>query len=172
MNCNIYFTLSQVICDIFYLNVIYLFKGLRMLTVGERFDFALKELKITNKEIAESFNISSQNVSNLKKNDRLNDLISQIATKYNINLNWLVTGKGNYIISNENINNFQNSKNALAQAFGGKNTNNYNENIQSDNVEIDKNILKLVDTLYSFAKDNNKIDELKTDLSSLLPKYM
>lgn len=149
-----------------------MFKRLRMLNVGERFDFALKELKITNKEIAESFNISSQNVSNLKKNDRLNDLISQIATKYNINLNWLVTGKGNYIISNENINNFQNSKNALAQAFGEKNTNNYNENIQSDNIEIDKNILKLIDTLYSFAKTNNKIDELKTDLSSLLPKYM
>ncbi|WP_418186524.1 helix-turn-helix domain-containing protein [Aliarcobacter lanthieri] len=143
-----------------------------MLNVGERFDFALKELKITNKEIAESFNISSQNVSNLKKNDRLNDLISQIATKYNINLNWLVTGKGNYIISNENINNFQNSKNGLAQSFGGKNTNNYNENIQSCNAEIDKNILKLLDTLYSFAKTNNKINELKTDLSSLLPKYM
>lgn len=78
-----------------------------------------------------------------------------------------------YIFSPEtNVNNFQNSKNALAQAFGGKNTNNYNENIQSDNIEIDKNILKLVDTLYSFAKDNNKIDDLKTDLSSLLPKYM
>ncbi|MCT7433767.1 hypothetical protein CJ673_09305 [Aliarcobacter cryaerophilus] len=78
-----------------------------------------------------------------------------------------------YIFSPEtNVNNFQNSKNALAQAFGGKNTNNYNENIQSDNAEIDKNILKLLDTLYSFAKTNNKIDELKTDLSSLLPKYM
>ena len=78
-----------------------------------------------------------------------------------------------YIFSPEtNVNNFNNSKNALAQAFGGQNTNNYNENIQSDNIEIDKNILKLVDTLYSFAKDNNKIDDLKTDLSSLLPKYM
>ncbi|WNL27692.1 hypothetical protein QUR76_08455 [Arcobacter cryaerophilus gv. pseudocryaerophilus] len=78
-----------------------------------------------------------------------------------------------YIFSPEtNVNNFNNSKNALAQAFGGQNTNNYNENIQSDNIEIDKNILKLVDTLYNFAKDNNKIDELKTDLSSLLPKYM
>ncbi|MCG3668605.1 helix-turn-helix domain containing protein [Aliarcobacter butzleri] len=68
------------------------------MNIGERFDFALKELNITNKEIAESFNISSQNVSNLKKNDRLNDLISQIATKYNINLNWLVTGKGHYSV--------------------------------------------------------------------------
>ena len=143
-----------------------------MLNVGERFDFALKELKITNKEIAESFNISSQNVSNLKKNDRLNDLISQIASKYNINLNWLVTGKGNYTISNENINNFQNSKNSLAQAFGGNNTNNYNENRKYDNIEIDENILKLIELIYNYAQKNHKIDELKTDLSSLLPKYI
>ena len=149
-----------------------MFKRLKMLNVGERFDFALKELKITNKEIAESFNISSQNVSNLKKNDRLNDLISQIATKYNINLNWLVTGKGNYTISNENINNFQNSKNSLAQAFGGNNTNNYNENRKYDNIEIDENILKLIELIYNYAQKNHKIDELKTDLSSLLPKYI
>ena len=149
-----------------------MFKRLKMLNVGERFDFALKELKITNKEIAESFNISSQNVSNLKKNDRLNDLISQIASKYNINLNWLVTGKGNYTISNENINNFQNSKNSLAQAFGGNNTNNYNENRKYDNIEIDENILKLIELIYNYAQKNHKIDELKTDLSSLLPKYI
>ena len=149
-----------------------MFKRLKMLNVGERFDFALKELKITNKEIAESFNISSQNVSNLKKNDRLNDLISQIATKYNINLNWLVTGKGNYTISNENINNFQNSKNSLAQAFGGNNTNNYNENRKYDNIEIDENILKLIELIYNYAQKNHKIDELKTDLSSLLHKYI
>jgi macrodomain Ter protein organizer (MatP/YcbG family) len=37
---------------------------------------------------------------------------------------------------------------------------------------IDENILKLIDTLYSFAKTNNKIEELKTDLSILLSKYM
>ena len=74
---------------------------------------------------------------------------------------------------NTNINNFQNSKNNVAQIFGGENQNNYNLDIKSkSNVTIDENILKLVDTLYSFAKTNNKIDELKTDLSSLLPKYM
>lgn len=171
MNCNIYFTLSQVICDIFYLNVIYLFKRLKMLNVGERFDFALKELKITNKEIAESFNISSQNVSNLKKNDRLNDLISQIATKYNINLNWLVTGKGNYLINNESINNLQNSTNVIGQDFSNNSKAKHTQNI-GNKMNIDENILKLLDTLYSFAKTNNKIDELKTDLLSLLPKYM
>ena len=115
-------------------------------------------------QLANKFEITQGVVSNWKTRNAIGALTDTVANKDPNALE--------YIFRNENINNFQNSKNALAQAFGGKNTNNYNENIQSDNIEIDKNILKLVDTLYSFAKDNNKIDELKTDLSSLLPKYM
>ncbi|MDD3055291.1 MAG: hypothetical protein PHE16_05370 [Aliarcobacter sp.] len=68
---------------------------------------------------------------------------------------------------NSNINNFQNSTNGIAQVFGEAK----NEQIGNKS-NIDENILKLIDTLYSFAKTNNKIDELKTDLSALLPKYM
>ena len=74
---------------------------------------------------------------------------------------------------NSNINNFQNSKNNVAQIFGGENQNNYNADIKSkSNVTIDENILKLIEIMYSYASKHNKIDELKTDLSSLLPKYM
>ena len=72
---------------------------------------------------------------------------------------------------NTNINNFQNSKNNVAHIFGGENQNNYNNNIKS-NLTIDENILKLIEIMYSYASKHNKIDELKTDLSSLLPKYM
>ena len=72
---------------------------------------------------------------------------------------------------NSNINNFQNSKNNVAQIFGGENQNNYNTDIKS-NLTIDENILKLIEIMYSYASKHNKIDELKTDLSSLLPKYM
>ena len=115
-------------------------------------------------QLANKFEITQGVVSNWKTRNAIGALTDTVANKDPNALE--------YIFRNENINNFQNSKNALAQAFGGKNTNNYNENIQSDNIKIDKNILKLVDTLYSFAKDNNKIDELKTDLLSLLPKYM
>lgn len=68
---------------------------------------------------------------------------------------------------NSNINDFQNSTNGIAQVFGEAK----NEQIGNKS-NIDENILKLIDTLYSFAKTNNKIDELKTDLSALLPKYM
>ena len=115
-------------------------------------------------DLAEKLNVTRSTVSGWKNRKASGAILEYL---FNNDLKAL-----HFIFGNEKINNFQNSKNALAQAFGGKNTNNYNENIQSDNVEIDKNILKLVDTLYSFAKDNNKIDELKTDLSSLLPKYM
>ena len=115
-------------------------------------------------DLAEKLNVTRSTVSGWKNRQASGAILEYL---FNNDLKAL-----HFIFGNEKINNFQNSKNALAQAFGGKNTNNYNENIQSDNVEIDKNILKLVDTLYSFAKDNNKIDELKTDLSSLLPKYM
>ena len=115
-------------------------------------------------DLAEKLNVTRSTVSGWKNRQASGAILEYL---FNNDLKAL-----HFIFGNEKINNFQNSKNALAQAFGGKNTNNYNQNIQSDNVEIDKNILKLVDTLYSFAKDNNKIDELKTDLSSLLPKYM
>ena len=117
-----------------------------------------------NLDLASKMRTTPQTISNWKSRNSVNA----------INKKCRELGIYNEIFGdlNSNINNFQNSKNALAQAFGGQNTNNYNKNIQSDNVEIDKNILKLVDTLYNFAKDNNKIDELKTDLSSLLSKYM
>ena len=75
------------------------------------------------------------------------------------------------IKNNNHNNNFQNSTNDIAQYFGGNSNVQHTLNI-SNKVNIDENILKLVNTLYSFAKTNNKIDELKTDLSSLLPKYM
>lgn len=72
---------------------------------------------------------------------------------------------------NSNNNNFQNSKNNVAQIFGGENQNNYNTDTKS-NLTIDENILKLIEIMYSYASKHNKIDELKTDLSTLLPKYM
>lgn len=116
-------------------------------------------------ELANIIGVSQPSISGWKKNN----YVKAIANKCR------ELGIYNEIFGdlNSNINNFQNSKNNVAQIFGGENQNNYNPDIKSkSNVTIDENILKLVDTLYSFAKTNNKIDELKTDLSSLLPKYM
>lgn len=140
------------------------------MNIGERFDFALKECNISNKEIADKFNVSSQNVSNLKKNDRLNDLISRIASEYDININWLMTGKGHYKISSDSsIYNLQNSTNRTVLDKSSNKEDNTNTYYGND-LDIDKNILKLVDTVYSFAKEN-RLEELKTDLILLLQKY-
>lgn len=53
------------------------------------------------------------------------------------------------------------------EIFGDENINNI-----SQNLNIDDNIINLVNTIYGFAKEKNKIDEFKNDLSLLLNKYM
>jgi len=110
-------------------------------------------------ELAEKIGISQQAISGWKKKNAV------LAIKKRCR----ELGIYNEIFGdlNSNINNFQNSTNGIAQVFGEAK----NEQIGNKS-NIDENILKLIDTLYSFAKTNNKIDELKTDLSALLPKYM
>ncbi|MDD2653015.1 MAG: hypothetical protein PHX44_08200 [Sulfurimonas sp.] len=77
----------------------------------------------------------------------------------------------NEIFGDLQTNNFQNSNNVIGQDFSKKSKSSHTQNIgQITNIE--PNILKLVDTLYSFAVSKGKIDELKNDLSMLLPKYM
>jgi hypothetical protein len=77
----------------------------------------------------------------------------------------------NEIFGDVQTNNFQNSNNITGQDFSNKNKSSHIQNI-GQNINIDPNILKLVDTLYSFALSKQKVDELKTDLSALLTKYM
>lgn len=69
-------------------------------SVGLRFATALKVLGVQNKQIAELFNTSSQNISNLKQLDKINDLISQICVYFGININWIVSGTGEMFIEN------------------------------------------------------------------------
>lgn len=118
-------------------------------------------------QLANKFEITQGVISNWKTRNAIGALVDTVSNKDPNALE--------YIFRSENINNFQNSKSNVAQIFGGENTNtqhNYNENIKSDNFKIDENILKLIEMMYSYASEHNKIDELKTDLSALLPKYM
>ena len=116
-----------------------------------------------NLDLASKMRTTPQTISNWKSRNSVNA----------INKKCRELGIYNEIFGdlNSNINNFQNSKNNVAQIFGGENQNNYNTDIKS-NLTIDENILKLIEIMYSYASKHNKIDELKTDLSSLLPKYM
>lgn len=68
------------------------------------------------------------------------------------------------------INNFQSSSNGTGIVYGSNNNSGYS--IDKDKSVSDENMLKLFNTIYVFAKDNNKVDELKKDLSLLLQKYI
>lgn len=135
--------------------------------IGKRFDRALSVLQVSNKEISELFDTSSQNVSNLKKADRLNDLMSRIAIKYDINLNWLMSGIGDmfiqkdtftqYGVGNQQIGTQNNPDSSNINNFGSPKTQN-----------IDEDILKLVEALSSVANALNKKQELKQELTKLI----
>ena len=114
-------------------------------------------------ELAEKLNIKQSSLSSWKSRNSINAIRSKCRE----------LGIYNDIFGdlNSNVNNFQNSTNIIGQDFSNNSNAQHMQNI-GNQLNIDKNILKLIDTLYSFAKTNNKIDQLKTDLSSLLPKYM
>ncbi|MDD3009523.1 MAG: helix-turn-helix domain-containing protein [Arcobacter sp.] len=114
-------------------------------------------------ELAEKLNIKQSSLSSWKSRNSINAIKNKCRE----------LGIYNEIFGdlNTNINNFQNSTNVVGQDFSNNSSAHHTQNIDNK-INIDENILKLIDTLYSFAKTNNKIDELKTDLSSLLPKYM
>jgi len=73
------------------------------MNIGTRFSSALGALNIKNKDLANEFNISSQNVSNLKKANKLNDTMVKISNFYRIDLNWLFSGKGHMFIDSCNV---------------------------------------------------------------------
>ena len=114
-------------------------------------------------ELADKLETTQSTISGWKSRNAIGALTDTVANKAPEALE--------YIFRSENIHNFQNSTNVIGQDFSNNSNAHHTQNI-GNKMNIDENILKLLDTLYSFAKTNNKIDELKTDLSSLLPKYM
>lgn len=77
-------------------------------TVGKRFEKALNLLELSNKELAEKFSKSSQQISNIKKQEKLNDLIIDICKEYSINLNYLEGMEENVFLKNDNEDNLTN----------------------------------------------------------------
>ena len=144
------------------------------MNIGERFDFALKECNISNKQIADKFDISSQSISNLKKNDRLNDLISKIATEYDININWLVTGKGHYKIDSKNINSFSQTGANSQQVHTQHNNDSgmivhpNTDALNNTNIKKEDEFQALFDALVAVSNALNKKDELKEELTKLI----
>ena len=134
-----------------------------MEVIGERFSMALKELNITNKEIMNEFNTSSQNISNLKKSDRINDLICKIADKYKININWIVSGRGEKFIYDLTKNNFNNSN--INKAIDMSSNSHSQDVLSINNNPVCEEILKMnktiVSSFISVYRELEKKDELK-----------
>lgn len=58
-------------------------------------------------EMATAFNISKQTISDYERGRTFpkTDILEKLATEYNVNLNWLIAGQGNMLLSdNDNIN--------------------------------------------------------------------
>lgn len=73
-----------------------------METVGNRISYIVKKLRLTKKNFAESLNISSGNLSDWinpdrKSNPTVSSLI-RINEIYDVNITWLLTGKGEMFI--------------------------------------------------------------------------
>jgi transcriptional regulator with XRE-family HTH domain len=81
------------------------------MTIGERFALVLKQKGITQKSFSERTGYSEQSISKLMKGQTLSpkaDLIAQIAILFpDVNLRWLLIGKGEMYIGHPNSENLQ-----------------------------------------------------------------
>lgn len=118
---------------------------------------------VTIKELSEKIDTGQSTISNWKQRKSIKSLKKKCRE----------LGIYNEIFGdiNSNVSNFQNSTNVVGQDFSNNSKARHSQNIGNKN-DIDENVLKLVDTLYSYAKSKNKIAELQKDLSSLLTKYL
>lgn len=119
------------------------------------------QLKTLN-ELAIKLDTTQSTISGWKARNAIGALTDTVANKDPEALEYIFS-------SNSNVYNLQNSKNHTVLDKSSNKEDNSNT-YYGDNLDIDKNILKLVDTVYSFAKEN-RLGELKTDLILLLQKY-
>lgn len=113
-------------------------------------------------DLAVKLNTTQSTISGWKARNAIGALTDTVANKDPKALEYIFT-------PNKNIYNLQNSKNHTV-LDKSKNKEDNSNTYYGDSLSIDKNILKLVDTIYSFAKED-RIEDLKTDLIQLLQKY-
>ncbi len=79
-------------------------KGCGCMTAGNRISLIIKVLGITKKKFADSLDISSGNLSDwinpLRKSNPTAHSLTRINELYNVDITWLLTGKGEMFITN------------------------------------------------------------------------
>lgn len=81
-------------------------------TVGSRFKKIRKILNLSQEELAKNLNITKQAISNIENSKSMPSIVSmsKLATKYNINLNYLIADSGEiYISKDENYKSLRNT---------------------------------------------------------------
>jgi len=121
--------------------------------IGSRLGKALNVIDVKSKDLVDNFSISQQYVSNLKKAEKFNDTIAKIADFYDINLNWLFSGKGDMFVNNTQTNNLQGA-NIGGSGVDNSTGSNYTFNQNSNPSSIPDFIIEDLEILFKRAKDN------------------
>jgi|GEM_PF-6207751 len=100
-----------------------------MSKISERFSQAISEKNINNAFLSKKYNISRQLVNKFFTTQKtITDKFAEICDGENINMNWLLTGKGQMFLKNENsqinIKNISNQNGDHNLAINGNNNNN------------------------------------------------
>lgn len=135
-------------------------------TVGDRFKKAL-ELKYGDKNnplIAKKYNYKPQTIGQAKTKKAINETISLICEKENINLNWIQTGKGEiFILEDTPKISVNNSNNVAVNNGNGTITINTKDYVDSNEIK------ELLELLKDVPKSwiHNIIERLKKSLNAI-----
>jgi transcriptional regulator with XRE-family HTH domain len=133
------------------------------MSIGKRLKELRKELKLSSKIFAENIGEKDYKIrdSETEKQKIANDLLEKIGIYYNINLNWLLTGKGEMFLSNYNGINIKN-KNGNVAINGNINVNTKD---YADSEEI-KEVIELLKYASKPLLDKfaDKLKKIKSDI--------
>lgn len=129
--------------------------------IGTRLSSALTTINIKNKDLVDVFKISQQYASSIKKADKINDTIAKIANHYDININWLMSGRGDMFVQNDSqTNNLQNSNIAGTGVDNSQGSSHkFNQNSASASFVPDF-LINDINNVFQRANSLNKIEEL------------
>ena len=135
-----------------------------MSIISERFTLAMNKKAINNAFLSKKYEISRQLVNNFFTNQKtLTDKLAEVCDGENINMNWLLTGKGEMFISNDTTKNSDNYFIDLLNVRAGAGEGIYNYVIETvDTISLDKSFFRT-------PINTNKIKGIQVDGDSMEP---
>ena len=131
--------------------------------ISDRLMLVIRHLNLSINAFAKSIDVSQALLFNYAKGRMPSvTFIEKILTKYpEINIEWLITGKGEMLKSAINIGNINNAGNINSRGSNNKITNSGNIEVKNFTPELEKALLK-IEFLEKMLKDKEKIIELLT----------